>query len=131
MKAISVRQPWASMIANGTKTIETRTWPTKYKGDILIVSSKNPKIDNLPAGKALCVVEITDCRPMKKEDEKAAECRWYNGAWAWELSNVRPVEPVSIKGTLGIYEVDDSEILADCLNCNGCQKGCNLLGLCF
>lgn len=131
MKAISVKQPWASMIANGTKTIETRTWYTKYRGDLLIVSSARPVIDKLSTGKALCIVELLDCRPMTKKDEQVAQCRWYNGAFAWVLTNIRPVVPVHIRGTLGIYEVDDSEIEMDCENCNGCQNGCNIDGLCF
>lgn len=40
MKALNVKQPWAWLIASGKKTIETRTWSTKYRGPILIVSSK-------------------------------------------------------------------------------------------
>ncbi|MBE8712506.1 ASCH domain-containing protein [Sphingobacterium hungaricum] len=41
-KAISIKQPWASLIAHGIKDIENRTWPTKYRGTILIhVSSKS------------------------------------------------------------------------------------------
>lgn len=110
MKAISVRQLWASMIADGTKTIETRTWPTKYRGDLLIVSSARPVVDDLPAGKALCVVNLADCRPMTKADEQRAQCRWYNGAWAWVLENIRPVSPVHLRGALGIYEVEDELI---------------------
>ena len=42
MRALSVKQPWASLIASGQKTIETRTWRTDYRGDLLIVSSRQP-----------------------------------------------------------------------------------------
>jgi len=42
MKALSVKQPWAGMIAAGLKTIETRTWATGYRGPILLVASKKP-----------------------------------------------------------------------------------------
>lgn len=35
-RSLSLRQPWASLIANGTKTIETRGWSTKYRGPLLI-----------------------------------------------------------------------------------------------
>ena len=134
MKAISLKQPWASMIANGSKTIETRTWPTKYRGDLLIVASRRPIINGLPTGQALCVVELFDCRPMKKEDEQAACCKMYEygiGGFAWVLKNLRPVVPVDIRGTLGIYEVADELIEADCFNCNGCQDGCEVDGTCF
>lgn len=36
MKALSLYQPWASLIAVGVKTIETRSWATKYRGRLLI-----------------------------------------------------------------------------------------------
>ena len=106
MKAISLKQPWANLVASGCKTIETRTWPTKYRGKILIVSSKSPA--NLgPAGTALAIAEIVDCRPMTEEDEDAACCKIYPRAQAWVLKDIRKIEPFAVKGQLGIYEVDD------------------------
>lgn len=39
MKAISIKQPWASLIVNGIKDIENRTWATKYRGKVLIHAS--------------------------------------------------------------------------------------------
>lgn len=45
MKAISLWQPWASAIAAGLKTIETRHWATKYRGPIAIHAAKR-RIDN-------------------------------------------------------------------------------------
>ena len=36
MKTLTVRQPWASLIAAGVKTIETRSWSTKYRGPLAI-----------------------------------------------------------------------------------------------
>lgn len=36
MKALTVRQPWASLIALGVKRIETRTRQTKYRGPLAI-----------------------------------------------------------------------------------------------
>lgn len=113
MKALSVRQPWASMIAGGRKTIETRTWSTDYRGDLLIVSSKRPKWGGLPLGQGLCVVELVDCRPMTIEDEPAAQCKMYEygiGAYSWCLENIRPVEHFPVRGQLGLYEVDDQLI---------------------
>ena len=41
MKAISILQPWASLIAIGKKRIETRSWPTKYRGPLAIHDSKD------------------------------------------------------------------------------------------
>jgi hypothetical protein len=40
MKAISLWQPWASLVATGAKTIETRSWPTKYRGPLAIHAAK-------------------------------------------------------------------------------------------
>ncbi|MHB1844897.1 MAG: ASCH domain-containing protein [Deltaproteobacteria bacterium] len=102
MKALSVQQPWANMIASGEKTIETRTWTTAYRGPLLIVSSREPKIE--PVGCAVAVVLLEDCRPMTRKDERAACCRIYPDAQAWVLSSIRKVQPVSIKGSLGVFD---------------------------
>ncbi len=40
MKAISIWEPWASLIACGAKHWETRSWPTSYRGPLLICASK-------------------------------------------------------------------------------------------
>ena len=40
MKAISLWQPWASLVATGAKTYETRSWPTKYRGPLVICAAK-------------------------------------------------------------------------------------------
>lgn len=44
MKVLSLLQPWATLVVIGAKKIETRSWNTKYRGDILIHASKNKKI---------------------------------------------------------------------------------------
>jgi len=43
MKAITILQPWASLIASGAKQIETRSWATKYRGQIAIHAAKSCK----------------------------------------------------------------------------------------
>ncbi len=40
MKAITIKQPFASLIAEGLKTYEFRTWKTSYRGKILIHAGK-------------------------------------------------------------------------------------------
>jgi hypothetical protein len=104
MKALSIKQPWANMIASGEKTIETRLWGTPYRGPLLIVSSKTPKI--APAGCALAIAELIDCRPMTRADEREARCYVYKGAYSWKLANVRRITPFPVRGQLGLYEVD-------------------------
>ena len=41
MKAISLTQPWATLVAQGAKRIETRSWKTNYRGPLAIHASKN------------------------------------------------------------------------------------------
>ena len=85
IKALSVKQPAANKIAAGVKTIEVRTWPTKYRGPILVVSSKTPNTD--PAGCALAVVDLVDCQPMREEHTEGACCQLYPECYSWILEN--------------------------------------------
>ncbi len=104
-KAISLKQPWANLVCEGKKTIETRTWNTKYRGDLVICSSQNPKIE--PFGKALCIVELYDIKPMQKKHEKDACIKVYPKAKAWYLRNIRKIDPpISVKGQLSIFNVE-------------------------
>lgn len=129
MKAISVKQPWAGLIASGFKRIETRTWSTKYRGPLLIVSSQvyadvteewvaehrdllTILVHTYPGlleekGKALAMVDLVDCVPMKKEHEAVALCPVYEFAWAWRLDGIHRIEnPFSVKGQLGLFDVE-------------------------
>lgn len=47
MKALTLYQPWASLVAIGAKRIETRSWNTKYRGPLAIHVSKRKEIDHL------------------------------------------------------------------------------------
>lgn len=48
MKAITIKQPWASLIAHGIKDIENRTWRTNFRGRILIHSAQSIDISRSP-----------------------------------------------------------------------------------
>jgi len=119
MKALSLRQPYASFIAIGKKTIETRTWATNYRGELLIVSSKGKIYKDvpyrhllsmgLPFGMALATVELIACRPMIKEDEKNAMISYNPLLFAWVLINIKRIEPFPVKGQLRLFEVDYKE----------------------
>jgi len=98
-KALSVKQPWASRIADGSKRIEYRSWQTHYRGDLLICATARPVIAGLPRGVALCLVDLLDCY----ENE--------NG-WSWRLGNVRLIRPFPVKGRLRLYEVRAAVSLA-------------------
>lgn len=102
-KAISLKQPWANLVTSGKKTIETRKWKTNYS-DLIICSSQNPKIE--PYGKALCIVELYDVKPMTKKDEKKACIKVYKGAYSWFIRNIRLINPpIPVKGSLGIFDL--------------------------
>jgi hypothetical protein len=104
-KAILLKQPWANLVAAGKKTVETRKWSTKYRGDLVICSSKSPKIE--PNGYALCVVELYDVKPMVKADERKACIKVYPKAHSWFLKNLRPIDPPTpVKGSLGIFNLE-------------------------
>lgn len=106
MKALSVRQPWASMIASGRKTIEVRSWSTRYRGPLLICATQRPRLADLPTGAALCVVELIDCRPMTKDDERGAAVPHQPGYFAWLLRHIRSVGAFRVVGRLGLFDVD-------------------------
>ncbi len=105
LKALSVRQPWASMIASGIKTIEVRSWPTLFRGELLIVSSRKPDLPGLPLGQAIAVVRLIDCRSMHRRDEPAAKCKLNPGDFAWVLEGARRITPFEVKGRLRLFEV--------------------------
>lgn len=107
IKALTLWQPWASLIANGYKQYETRSWFTDYRGKLLIHAAKtiNTPIqkdtifylqnehnirldgDNLPLGQALCICDLTDCIPTHIERDNQGDLEkdcgdWSNGRWA-------------------------------------------------
>ena len=45
MKCLSLKQPYADLLALGEKTIELRKWNTKFRGEFLIHASKNIDIE--------------------------------------------------------------------------------------
>lgn len=116
MKALCIKQPWANWIAEGIKTIETRTWSVSYRGPLLVVSSKKPDLKNFPEmlvkgngpyGYALAVARLVGCRPMRPEDKDDAGCECYPGAIAWLLKDIRRIKkPFPVKGNLGLYDVE-------------------------
>jgi hypothetical protein len=49
--ALSLKQPWATLLAHGLKTVEVRRWPTRRRGPILIHAARVP--DERPEAWAL------------------------------------------------------------------------------
>ena len=120
MKALSIKEPWGSFIISGRKTIETRKWSTKYRGDILLVTSLKPDFEGYlkysneiqhlyGGGLTIAFVELWHIQPMTQLSEKAAMCRVFNKAQAWYLRNIRPIEQpdrFQVRGKLGLYDVE-------------------------
>jgi len=108
IKAISVHQPWASMIQQGAKNIETRNWYTDHRGDLLICSTLNPEIVGFKCGFALCVVNLKNCRPMIMSDAAGARCEYREDLklFSWVLTDLREIIPFRVRGYQGLYEVE-------------------------
>ncbi|MCM1329346.1 MAG: ASCH domain-containing protein [Ruminococcus sp.] len=117
MKALSVRNPWAQLIFEGEKTFEYRTWKTDYRGDLLICSTANPKIKDTICGHAICVVRLNDIVKVTKENYQEFENDLTSddiGIYAWQLTDLRYIQPFPIKGKQGFANVDDSLITIVC-----------------
>lgn len=116
-KALTIKEPWISLIVAGSKTIETRTWITKYRGPLLLTASQSPKTDL--SGHAVAIANLYDCRPMTALDEAAACCSLYPLAYSWILTDIVPLQPYPIKGALSLFDVflphDTKTKSGDCL----------------
>lgn len=104
MRAISIHNPWATLIATGKKTLEIRSWKTGYRGELLIISTQRKYADYL-RGMALCVVHLADVREFVPADADAAHIAYQPECFAWVLTDVRPITPFPVKGKQGFYNV--------------------------
>jgi hypothetical protein len=108
MKAITIKEPWASMIATGKKTIEIRSWKTdKIEGEpVILTASKNP--DGPLAGKAFGAA-VFEIRPMTEADREAAcaDPNWdITGQYAWAIKEFVPIEkPFPVRGWPGLFKI--------------------------
>ena len=125
MKAITISEPWASMIAHGFKTMETRSWPTKYRGRIAIHAGKGKMpSENIPEmiemldgdthpGCIVAYADIIDCIEITddiieqvKENHAEYISGFYSpGRYAFILDNVEQIEPIQMKGRQRIWNV--------------------------
>jgi hypothetical protein len=106
--AITIRQPWASLITAGIKTIENRSWPTTYRGPLLIHAGLSTDIDgiathghllkdDLPAGAIIGTVQLVTC--IRDSCSPWAE----PGQWHWILKDPQPCDPRPARGRLGLW----------------------------
>jgi hypothetical protein len=120
--ALTIKQPWASLIIHGGKNIENRSWPTRHRGPVLIHASKkrddqemlaykalkeargfNPnwigaplKWGEVPCGGVIGVVDIVDC-------VTESESPWFVGEFGFVLANPRPLPFYECRGALGFW----------------------------
>lgn len=131
MKVLTLKEPWASLIASGHKQIETRSWKVNYRGSIFVhagsgcaVPSRISEVGQLVAipkpmhGNIIAKVEIADCieiteeyaNKVKQTDPVSYICGDFTpGRFAWILRNPQIVKPIPISGKLGLWNYDPSE----------------------
>lgn len=129
MKVLTIKQPWETLIINGYKRYEFRSWYTKYRGELLIHAGKSVDkeamkrlekyLDNdIPIGKIIGKVIITDCIKL---DEKLKEklllenCDIYKnskiGSFSWKIEDVQKFEDeIEVKGMLGLWNYDLGDV---------------------
>lgn len=127
MKVLTIKQPYASLIAYGIKKYEFRTWKTNYRGKILIHAGKSIdkkameefKCYNLdyPLGCIIALVNVTDV--IKVDDEFRDELKKENYlvynhiinddsfvGYGFKLENVKKINPIYINGKLGLWNYE-------------------------
>jgi hypothetical protein len=127
MKVLSIRQPWAWLIIHGGKDIENRTWPTKFRGTVLIHASKGmtrgeyesavdplwriggpvidvPSFHDLERGGIVGMVDIVDC-------VSDSTSPWYAGSFGFVLRNAKPLPFTPMRGMLGFFDAPADFVL--------------------
>ena len=128
MKVLTIKEPWATLIIEGYKKYEFRSWKTKYRGKILIHAGMSVEKDmveifkeydlSYSKGAIIGEAEIVDCILVDKEFDK--KLRKINKTvygksnhvetYAWKLENVvKYDEPIYIKGQLGLWNYNKEE----------------------
>ena len=126
MKVLTIRQHWATLIMQGYKRFEFRSWQTKYRGDLLIHAGKGidkeamkrlakyiPK--DMPKGKILGKVKLVDCIKCDenfkelyfKENKDIYAKSTFVEKYAWQLDNIEVLDkPIEAKGKLSLWEYE-------------------------
>lgn len=127
MKAITIKQPFASLIAAGIKEYEFRTWKTNYRGEILIhaglgvdkkaMSKFAEYVAECPYGCIVAKAVLTDC--IKVDDAFREVLKQKNPiiyhniikhteweGYAFKLEQIQEVEHIPTKGKLSIWECE-------------------------
>ena len=134
MKAITIKQPFATLIAEGLKEYEFRSWKTAYRGKILIHAGRSVDKEAMkkfaglgleyPLGCVLAKAELTDCVLVDerlKEELRGKNAQVYSGTtenpewqgYGFRLENVEKVERIPVKGMLGLWEYEERKNLTE------------------
>ena len=126
MKVITIKQPWATLIAKRYKEYEFRTWKTKYRGEILIHAGKGidkeamTRFEDLkleyPEGCIIAKAKITDCIyvddnfrkrviPKNPNVYKSLNRTEWEG-YGFKIEEVEEIRPIKINGKLSLWEYD-------------------------
>ena len=123
MKVLSIKQPYAELIALGKKTIELRNWNTDFRGEFLIHASKNPDesamkrfgFSNLQTGCIIGKVTLADVKKYNNEKESSedkdlhlASSSW--GNYGFILKNPKRISPIPARGKLGFWNFSNNHI---------------------
>lgn len=124
MKVLTLKQPWATLVAEGIKKYEFRSWKTKYRGKLLIHAGAGVDKDemakfkdlglNFPAKRILAEVELEDCLELDEElntkiinENNVAYGKKRRTWYAWKLGNVKKINYIKdVKGQLGLWNID-------------------------
>lgn len=128
MKVLTIKEPWASLIINGYKKYEFRSWKTKYRGKILIHAGMSLEKDeakrfeeyNLEYYKGAIIGEaiITDCilvdvkfnEELRKINPLVYAKSNHVETYAWKLENIKKYDkPIYIKGKLGLWNYEEGD----------------------
>jgi hypothetical protein len=129
LTAITLHQPWASLVAKGWKQYETRDWPTNHRGPIAIHAGRKPKgkqelrehdkvlasfkdllNEDCPYSSVIAITQLTDVVCMTDEfikQQSPTELRcgnWAVGRYAFKLENVRAITPIPATGKQGLWK---------------------------
>ena len=131
MKAITISQPYASLIASGEKWIENRIWNTYYEGPIAIHAGKGTQymtrkeLANVPHGCIVATAFLEECvklqtvidamnvagigdLPRANVSRTWRELREHphaEGPWLWVLRDIVALpEPIPFNGAQGLWE---------------------------
>ena len=124
MKVLTIKQPWATLIMQGDKRLEFRSWKTNYRGELLIHAGKGIDKEamkrlskyipeDLPSEKILGKVKLVDCIEMStefkeillKENKDIYPDSSFKENYGWKLENVEVFDKkIETKGKLGLWE---------------------------